>query len=451
MSVVSSNPNLLNRPNDLIIEDITLVIPSGAGDPDKISLREFIYSVEIYEDIFSNSLSGSIVFGDALSLKNHYNIMGNESIQITFYTPGQTDQQKNKIKLNFRVYKSHSTEASDKAKITTIEFVSEEFFFNTTTKFSTAYKKKSYSDMARQIFDQYIWKGKKEDKNYLNQEPAFWIPISSEGMNKSVVFPWWSPFYAINWLANKSFSQIGEKKCADYLFFQQLNGTYVFAPLSYFKGLPPTATYKQVPIDKQNEQKMFDNITQLTVVASNDKLQDVATGVYGSILNTFDIHNKKMEGGIFDYYKEFPSSPHINEHPLVSPHTHLYGTPLAYKKILPKNSNRFNGVVDNEEHEKYALLRQSSINQMNCITIQIKVPGDSRRRVGDIVELKITSPEDISQKTYQNADFGYDRYLSGLYMITKINHSFSHNDYDLVMTVTKDSYSDPVTEKASNE
>ena len=39
MSVVSSNPNLLNRPNDLIIEDITLVIPSGAGDPDKISLN----------------------------------------------------------------------------------------------------------------------------------------------------------------------------------------------------------------------------------------------------------------------------------------------------------------------------------------------------------------------------------------------------------------------------
>ena len=142
MSVVSSNPNLLNRPNDLIIEDITLVIPSGAGDAEKLSLKEFIYSVEIYEDIFSNSLSGSIVFGDALALKNHYNIMGNESIQIVFYTPGQTDQQKNKIKLNFRVYKSHSTEASDKAKITTIEFVSEEFFFNTTTKFSTAYKKK---------------------------------------------------------------------------------------------------------------------------------------------------------------------------------------------------------------------------------------------------------------------------------------------------------------------
>ena len=98
MSVVSSNPNLLNRPNDLIIEDIILVIPSGAGDAEKISLKEFIYSVEIYEDIFSNSLSGSIVFGDALALKNHYNIMGNESIQIAFYTPGQTDQQKNKIK-----------------------------------------------------------------------------------------------------------------------------------------------------------------------------------------------------------------------------------------------------------------------------------------------------------------------------------------------------------------
>ena len=91
--------------------------------------------------------------------------MGNESVRIIFYTPGQADQQKNKIELVFRVYKSHSTEASDKAKITTMEFVSEEFFFNATTKFSTAYKQKSYSDMASQIFDQYIWKAKQNNKN----------------------------------------------------------------------------------------------------------------------------------------------------------------------------------------------------------------------------------------------------------------------------------------------
>ena len=450
MDAPTTDPNLLNRPGDIVIESVNLLIPSAAaGKPEEISLKDFIYSVEIYEDIFSNSLSGSIVFGDALALKNHYIIMGNESIRITFYTPGQENQQQNKIELVFRVYKSHSTEASDKAKITTIEFVSEEFFFNTTTKFSTAYKQKSYSDMASQIFDQHIWKAKQNDKNYLNKTAKFWVPVPSEGTNKSVVFPWWSPFYAINWLANKSFSSIKENKCADYLFFQHLNGTYVFAPLSYFKGLPKTATYRQIPTDKQRDKTMFDNITELTVISSNDKMQDVATGVYGSILNTFDIHNKKMEGSIFDYYKEFSSSQHINKHPLVSPNTHLYGNPLAYKKILPKNSNRFSGIPDNEEHEKYALLRQSSMNQMNCITLQLKVAGDSRRRVGDIVELKITSPEDISKKTQQNEDFGMDRYLSGLYMITKINHSFFHQDYDLILTVTKDSYGSPITEKTT--
>ena len=450
MATPTTDPNLLLRPGDIVIEAVTLIIPSGGGKSEEfIQLKEFIYSVEVYEDIFSNSLSGSIVFGDALALKNHYTIMGNESVRIIFYTPGQKDQEKNKIELVFRVYKSHSTEASDKAKITTMEFVSEEFFFNTTTKFSTAYKQKSYSDMASQIFDQYIWKAKQNDKNYLNKTIKFWIPVPSEGMNKSVVFPWWSPFYAINWLANKSFSSIKGNKCADYLFFQQLNGTYVFAPLSYFKSLPKTASYRQIPTDKQSDKAMFDNITELTVISSSDKMQDVATGVYGSMLNTFDIHNKKMEGSIFDYYKEFSSSQHINKHPLVSPNTHLYGNPLAYKKILPKNSNRFSGIPDNEEHEKYALLRQSSMNQMNCITLQLKVPGDSRRRVGDIVELKITSPEDISQKTQQHEDYGFDRYLSGNYLITKINHSFSHQDYDLILTVTKDSYVSAITEKSS--
>lgn len=82
------------------------------------------------------------------------------------------------------------------------------------------------------------------------------------------------------------------------------------------------------------------------------------------------------------------------------------------------------------------------MNQLGAITVQIKVLGDSRRRIGDMVELLIPSMEDPSGV---ESGFEYDRYLSGNYMITKINHSFSHNNYELIMTLVKDSYAQPLS------
>jgi hypothetical protein len=113
---------------------------------------------------------------------------------------------------------------------------------------------------------------------------------------------------------------------------------------------------------------------------------------------------------------------------------------LSYIKVLPKNSYKFDGIEDNEEHERYALLRQSQMNQMNCVTLTIKVMGDSRRRVGDMIYVELPSPESLNATGKGLNNDGNDKYLTGNYLITKINHSFTHNDYELIMTISKDSY-----------
>ena len=435
MNQVSSN--LLSRPGDLIIEDIILSVPT-TGKPFEKSIKFLIYSVEIYEDVYSNSLSGSLVFGDSLGIINHFSLMGNETIKIIFYTPGQKDQPRNKIKLNMRVYKVIQSGITDKAKITSLELVSEEFLYNSTTKFSASFNNMSLSSMVEKIFERYVTTPMKTNYRYYNKNTK--ITVSpTEGEKKSVVFPWWSPFYAINWLANRSFTKLKNgKSAADYLFFQQLQGNYMFTSLSLLKSLPVSCSYRNTPANKQKETEMFDNINELTILSLHNKLQDISTGVYGSVLNVFDINKKQISGAIYDYTKQFNTTQHTDKYPMVSPNIDLYGdTTLSYRKVLGKNSNKFNNVEDNEEHEKYALLRQSSLNQINSIILQIKVPGDSRRRVGDMIELFITSPEDLNKKTTKNSE---DVLLSGKYLITKINHSFFHGDYDLIMTICKDSY-----------
>jgi hypothetical protein len=465
MAAIVSSLDKLNRPGDIVIEDIILTTPAGGV----LSIWNLLMSVEIYEDMYSNSLSGSLVFSDGLAISNHLPIVGSEMLKIVFYTPGQENQSHKKIELNMRVYKVHRANVTDKAALTVLDFVSEEFFLNSMVKFSASYKNMPYSKMAENIFQDHIATPIARNRENLTASTNFaensnpskqdsynvsFITVGTEGQNKSVVFPYWSPFYAINWLANKSYTTISppnsgskgdrwyaDKKAADYLFFQQLNGNYVFAPASYFKAQSTVAKYRQVPADKQNDALMFDNIEDVTLVSLNNKLQDVATGVYGSILNTIDIHKKKIGGDYYRYREKFFETQHTDEYPLVSPRLDGFSDNiLSYIKVLPKNSYKFDGIEDNEEHERYALLRQSQMNQMNCVTLTIKVMGDSRRRVGDMIYVELPSPESLNTTGKGLNNDGNDKYLTGNYLITKINHSFTHNDYELIMTISKDSY-----------
>lgn len=459
MAVVSST-NLINRPGDLVIEDIILATPSGMS----VSIWNLIMSVQIYEDIYSNFLSGALTFTDSLALNNHLPIQGNELLKIVFYTPGQENQAHKKIELNMRVFKNQRVASTDKAMVIMLSFVSEEFFMNNMMKFSQSYTNMSYSDMAEKIFNQYILEPVKQNRISFSNLPR--LPedianyntrfkcIPTEGTKKTVVFPFWSPFYAINWLANRSFTTLsansGSKRAADYVFFQQLSGNYMFAPISYFKTLPVTAKYRQVPVDKNKEDLMFDNAKDITVVTLNDKLMDISSGVFSSVLTTFDINKKKIDADIFKYREKFMVTQHTDTYPLVPNTLDMYSDKnLSYIKTLPKNSNKFDNVEDVDEYEKFSLIRQSSMNQLKTLTIEMTVHGDSRRRVGDMVYVDITSPEDIDSRYGAKGDKGdgSDRYLSGNYMITKINHTFTHNDYELVMQLTKDSYRAPVPDQ----
>lgn len=490
MNIDSSIFNLEKTPTDkiaylgdVIIKDVVLTTRSGLST----SLLGLMSSIEIYEDIYTNSLSGTLIFIDSLSLVTHAPIVGDEKLSVKFYTPGQTNQPHKEITLTMRVYKCTRNNIGDidKSSFVTLDFVSPEFFVNTQVKFSASFKDLPYSEMVKKIFENYVVKNVEKDPMF-SSGPAFYntpqeaySPIfadyKTEG-NKTVVFPYWSPFYAINWIANRSHGIVDNKFACDYLFFQQLNGTYNFAPLSYFKSRPVVASYTRIPGDKTKELLQYRNIEELIILGYGDKLKDVASGVYSSSYKAIDLTKKTIEFGAFNYFDAFYKTIHTEDapkeissgmnkssgpNPLITEETYnfsgaqssfnVYGDRLAsYIKILPKKSNKFGdsndyqheSMVDNDQYENYVLLRQSLMNQLGSITIQIKTLGDSRRRVGDMVELLIPSMED---PTDLQAGFEYDRYLSGNYMITKINHSFAHNNYELIMTLVKDSYSQPIS------
>ena len=229
----------------------------------------------------------------------------------------------------------------------------------------------------------------------------------------------------------------------DYVFYQNLEGIYSFIPISFMKSLPSSASYTHVPAKHSVGALMQNNARRLSVVNFGDKLRDLSTGTFGSILTTFDTTYKKIEYDIFSYANRFKDQIHVSEYPILPRQNETMSEKIyAHRKFLPKHSYKYNDTTDNEGYLDFSLNRHSLMNQIGALGLEVDVPGDSRRRAGDIIELEVVSQEDISNKNEWR-----DTYMSGKYLVTRIAHHIGNNDYNMIMSLTKDSYDEPIPDK----
>lgn len=440
-SVAQASVYSLMKPGDIVIDEVVLKSCNGFEYSLLVPMQEIV----IHEDIYNNSLSGSITFVDSLNLSKHMPIVGNEELSIVFYTPGQPNQALNKISLKLKVYKVSQRQSTEKEKqvFISLEFVSKEFFNSTLVKFSRSYKNMTYGLMMREIFKTYFVDQGSPTLEH-DQNNIYWYDTYGK---RSFIVPYWSPLYTINWLTNHSYT-IGRsgEKMSDYMFYQTVDGKYNFFPLSHLKTLGTVANYRYVPADQSTGTKLMDNATNFIIVDAGNKMRDIGSGVFASTLTTIDITNKEIEHSKFSYKNSFSDLAHVGKYPIVPAMQDKFSDwSLSYRKIQPKHAYKYDKVKDADGYKDYALSRQSLLNQMNSLTIRIDVPGDSRRKVGDIVEFDMTSAESVSKKADKS-----DPYISGKYMITKIAHYLKTDGYVMVMTLNKDSYDNPIADVKEN-
>jgi hypothetical protein len=436
---VSSNK--WSKPGDIVIDSIDLISCAGFSVDIKLQMAAIV----IYEDIFANALSGYINLIDTLNLSKHLPIIGNETIKIIFTTPGLDNQARKKISLSFKIFKVSSRQkigGSQNQTFISLEFVSEEFFFNTGTKISKAYTGLSYSEMVSNIFSDYMLSNNEIDTESTTENGSEKLLTFDTYGIKNFIIPNWSPLYAINHLANLS-SYMANTQMCDYVFYQNLEGIYYFVPISFMKSLAPVASFKHIPADHSTGKLMQNNARRISIVNFGDKMRDLSTGTFGSTLLTFDSTYKKIEYDIFSYNNRFSDQIHVSEFPILPRQNETMSEKImAHRKFLPKHSYKYDGNPDNEGYLDFSLNRHSLMNQIGALGLEVDAPGDSRRRAGDIVEIEIVSQEDTSKKSEWR-----DTYMSGKYLITRIAHHIGNNDYNMIMSLTKDSYDEPVPDK----
>ena len=91
-----------NRPDTIVSGRITLneIVLKSVSVDRTLDITDFVDSFNLFEDIFTNTLTGNMSLGDTGNLISNFPIVGHEEIHITMGTPNIERVQTKK----FRIY-----------------------------------------------------------------------------------------------------------------------------------------------------------------------------------------------------------------------------------------------------------------------------------------------------------------------------------------------------------
>ena len=184
-----------------------------------LDLKNIVQELNIYESIYKNAVTGSIVVADANNFIGKMEIQGLERLSFKLETPGVDPKDNLSIDASvetgnpFHVYKvSDRRQLNQNLTLYTLHFASREFMRNIRTKVSQAYNG-TLSDAVISIFS---------DKNYLDSRKTLYYEPT--GNRDKIVIPNMTPFNAINMIAQKSLPQ--KSNGVGYYFYETTKGFY---------------------------------------------------------------------------------------------------------------------------------------------------------------------------------------------------------------------------------
>jgi hypothetical protein len=140
----TQNPSGLIASSDYKLSTLTIVTSQG----DAVDVKPILLSLDIYEDIFSPSMTGQMVLGDGADIINSYQIHGNEFLLLSVDKPTLNQP----IVKTFRIYKVANRKMSDTAlQNYTLFFCSEELVLTAQMSISQSYKGMRISDIVNDI------------------------------------------------------------------------------------------------------------------------------------------------------------------------------------------------------------------------------------------------------------------------------------------------------------
>jgi len=417
------NADLIKSPNDVKIENITLI--SSTGQLQTIINQTKL--VRLYEDIFAPFITGYILVEDSINLINFMPLRGQEYLDIDIRTP--TLPKEFCYKQRFFIYAMSDVERSSHQTYTyKLYFTSRETILDNNTKMSLPHSGR-ISDIVSNIISTKLKVSDNDLPKTYNVE---------ETSNKTkFISNFWSPVKAINYCANRA---LNANNSPTYLFFENKHGinfvsldTLYQLPVQYtFESNKRTSSIEKDGTVTKNISKDYNTILEYYTDDPYNYFDRIKEGYYGSEIIYYDILSQQyVHKG---YGANFGDGARLNKH---SPFN--VTTPISPKSKLilgHQYYNNYEGYGSETSNVKTISRRQALLAQAETTKLKIVVYGRTDYSCGIKVNVQIPK-YGVVQKSDSNT---LDYELSGNYIISALSHNITKKEHKCVMELIKDSY-----------
>ena len=460
----TSHKDTIEFAGDYNLTNIVLHNHEGEGltsDKKGHDIKSLVQELNIYESIYKNALTGSIVMTDTTNLIGNLPIQGTETLSFKITTPGASEQNHiidatQKSGHPFHIYKlANKKQLKDGLQLYTLHFGSREFMRNIRTRVSKAYSGR-FDQMVASIFG---------DPNYLDSRKQ--LNFQKTRNQDKIVIPNIKPFDAISMFCTKAMAE--DSQSVGYNFYETTKGFHFRS----FESLMVTSTgqqrkakqtFRYVPMNVTDDDV---DVTETSALKGNKKimydLQSVESykflnnfhdtalntlaGTYGHRVLTHNIFDKSYNIADYNYHTYFddtkhadgPGKPAVVETPV--DYDNLSIGEYANSALSVQPTTRF---LHNEDTGMFGtdvindgITEAARISQLNQITfgarLQLVVKGQTYIEAGDVIDFELRGVD------HKNTEGRPDPQYAGRYVITKIRHRITSDEYKMVLECTKDS------------
>jgi hypothetical protein len=405
---------------DVSIDKAIIITPSGFYQ----DIAAQVINVQIYEDIFSPFITGSLIVKESLDLVNLFPFIGEEFLDIQISTPTLENK---KINGRFYIYKLTDRELlGDRSVVYQLHFISQEAVVDLNKKLSKVFTGK-VSDLVTNLVNGTV--------DGLETKKKVYIEPTSNSIK--YISNFWSPVKNLSYLTQHA---LNDNKTPNYVFFENRDGFYFISLDSlYTTGVHQEFTYDRYTRDQLSDGKDVRNITQdykrileIKIPTGYDYIDRLRSGMLASRLISYDLTKKTYINKNYNMFQRFDKQKHLNKHAINSNNAIFRNSSVIMN--IPRYYNNFSGFGDVTNYtylqERVSLMKLAEANKL-----EITVPGRVDYTVGQKVAIVLNKIEPITKEEKDITD----KMFSGYYLIAAINHYVDRDKHECNIELIKDS------------
>ena len=419
--MVQRSSEYLRFAGDVNIEKVSITTSSGFTQ----EITNQVVGLQIFEDLFSPFITGSLVIKDSLDLLNLFPFSGEEFLQLRVSTP---TLKGSKIDGNFYIFKMADREiVGDRSVVYELHFITQEAVIDLNKRISKAYSGRC-SEIAKTLM---------EDKDFGLQIKRK-VFIEETKNSTKFISNYWNPVKCLNYLCDHS---LNTNDSPTFVFYENRAGfNFVSLETLYTNNdVVQEFVYDNYKRDElpggrgiNNPSEQYKRIKELRIPTVYDYMKNTQEGMYASKQYSFDITTKTVFVNNYDIKTDFEKQKHLN------PHSPISANAIYRPGAMIINKPTYYGSFTNEKdvtNASFLQKRISGMRQADANKIEITVPGRTDYTVGQkvIINVDRMEPYKVGEKNTR------DEVISGAYIIGAINHYIDREKHECVMELFKES------------